>query len=208
MIREAQREQAGSSREVHSTVKEASKPEATQDIEDPVRIRRPRSPIVLITSERTNNRAVEPPGRRVYQRKIWGPASRTSRRILERERGELAKDEAAQYSLIGALWQQEYLWLLRPLFEHANRLGSSGRELLTIHAVIAASTQRAGPKVEQRMHRDDLPPLPSKWKDLLHHPLGALFRQACQKEINTLLLKNTWQEVARTSNQPRALPLK
>jgi hypothetical protein len=198
----------GGSREVHSTDREGSVPVDTEDLEDPPR---PASPIVLIPSRRAT-RADEASGRRAYQRRSWGPPTRRSRRILDRERDELADDNGAgQYSVISSIWQHGYLWLIQPLFEHANKFGSQGRELLTVHAVIVASTLRKEKLVtqpERLVHRDELPPLPKKWKDLAHHQLGALFRQACEKEIATLIEKKTWVEVDRSSATARPLPLK
>jgi hypothetical protein len=200
----------GSSREVHSTNREGSSPAVTEDREDPPQ-RRPGSPIVLIPSRRTT-RADDVGGRRAYQRRTWGLPSRRSRRLQDRERDELADpDGAGQYSVIGSIEQYGYLWPLYTLFEHANKYGFQENELLTIHAVIAGSAlrnQRLVTKSEPRRHRDELPPLPRKWKDLLHHPLGALFRQACNKEIQTLIEKKTWKEVDRSSASSRPLPLK
>jgi hypothetical protein len=38
------------------------------------------------------------------------------------------------------------------------------------------------PKI--RLHRDQLPAVPKRWKDLDHHPFGAEFRKASRKEID------------------------
>lgn len=201
----------GGSREVHSTDREWSEPVATEDLDDPIPRPRPASPIVLIPSRGTT-RADEAGGRRAYQRRTWGPPIRRSRRIQDRERDELADNEGAgQYSVISSEWQRGYSWLIQPLIDHTNKYGTHRKELLTVHAVIAASTLRIKRLVtqsERRMHRDELPPLPSKWKELAHHPLGALFQQACSKEIDTLIEKKTWLEVDRSSATTRPLPLK
>ncbi|KAF2675582.1 hypothetical protein K458DRAFT_324544, partial [Lentithecium fluviatile CBS 122367] len=53
------------------------------------------------------------------------------------------------------------------------------------------------PHTGARIHRDELPPLPTKWKSLCTHPYEALFRQAAQKEVDTLLKKGTWKEIDR-----------
>ena len=199
----------GGSREVHSTDQEGSEPVGTEELD--YTPRRPASPIVLIPSRRTT-RADDAGGRRAYQRTIWGSPTRRSRRIEDRERDELADPEGAgQYAVISSIEQHGYSWLIQPLFEHANKYGTQGKELLTVHAVLAASAlrpERLVTQSERRMHRDELPPLPRKWKDLAHHPLGALFRQACNKEIKTLIEKKTWVEVDRTSATTRPLPLK
>lgn len=201
---------SGSLREVHSTVEEGSPPAGNEDRDDPP-IRRPNSPIVLIPSQRST-RAGELTTSRANQRRTIGPPIRSSRRLRDQERDELGEDDrAGMYTVISSIEQDSYLWPLRSLFDHANKYGNWGRDLITIHAVIAASAMRLEKplaKNEQRVHRDQLPPVPNTWKELANHPLGALFRQACTKEIATLTEKNTWKEIDKTSSQARALPLK
>ena len=46
-------------------------------------------------------------------------------------------------------------------------------------------------------HRENLPPEPKSWKEMMNHPMSAHFRAATHKEIRTLIAKHTWDEVAR-----------
>jgi hypothetical protein len=57
-------------------------------------------------------------------------------------------------------------------------------------------------------HWDQLPHLPTYWKQLDSHPYGQLFKQAATIEINQLLKHKTWTEITRASVQDRPLPLK
>ena len=44
-------------------------------------------------------------------------------------------------------------------------------------------------------HRDDMPPEPKSWKEMLNHPLRDHFRAAAYREIRALITKHTWDEV-------------
>jgi hypothetical protein len=69
-----------------------------------------------------------------------------------------------------------------------------------LQAFHAASTRNYG-------HRDDLPPPPKSWKEMMNHPKSAHFRAAAHKEMRALLSKNTWEEVQK-SPQTKTLPTK
>ena len=49
--------------------------------------------------------------------------------------------------------------------------------------------------VETRLHRDNLPPEPQNWKEMLNHPYCTGFIDASYIEIGNLKSKNTWEEV-------------
>jgi hypothetical protein len=44
-------------------------------------------------------------------------------------------------------------------------------------------------------HRDDMPPEPKSWKEMLNHPFRDQFKAAAHHEIRTLISKHTWDEV-------------
>ena len=44
-------------------------------------------------------------------------------------------------------------------------------------------------------HRDDMPPEPKSWKEMLNHPLRDHFKAAAHREIRALIAKHTWDEV-------------
>jgi len=44
-------------------------------------------------------------------------------------------------------------------------------------------------------HREDMPPEPKSWKEMLNHPLRDHFRAAAHREIRALIAKHTWDEV-------------
>lgn len=56
-------------------------------------------------------------------------------------------------------------------------------------------------------HRDDLPPEPKSWKEMMNHPMSAHFRAAAHKEMRALIAKHTWDEVLRPT-RANILPTK
>jgi len=48
-------------------------------------------------------------------------------------------------------------------------------------------------KPESRRHRDDLPPLPKHWKDVINHPFQEGFMAAMRKELDSLRQKQTYE---------------
>lgn len=56
-------------------------------------------------------------------------------------------------------------------------------------------------------HRDDMPPAPKSWKEMMNHPLSVHFRAAAHREIRALITKRTWDEVVRPL-KARAIPTK
>ena len=54
-------------------------------------------------------------------------------------------------------------------------------------------------------HRDDAPPRPKSWKEMLNHKYAAEFKAAAHTEIRALLSKHTWDEV-RLSKKVQHLP--
>lgn len=66
----------------------------------------------------------------------------------------------------------------------------------------------SSPQAYQRPHRDDLPPEPSNWLEMMRHPHRDAFVEAAALEVNTLEKKGTYQEVDRpTDRSIRILPL-
>jgi hypothetical protein len=58
-----------------------------------------------------------------------------------------------------------------------------------------------------RLHRDTLPPEPKSWKEMITHPQAQGFRQAADKEFNTLKAKKAFQYVKRDEFDVDPLPL-
>jgi len=61
---------------------------------------------------------------------------------------------------------------------------------------------------QHRLHRDRMPPLPNRWKDLERHPYGSQFIEAAQREWDQVLKMGTVQMVPRTEASTRPLPLR
>jgi Reverse transcriptase (RNA-dependent DNA polymerase) len=60
-----------------------------------------------------------------------------------------------------------------------------------------------------RRHRDDLPPPPENWKEMLRHPYAEGFMEACGKEIRTLTDKSTFTIVDKPRDiSKQVLPLR
>ena len=82
----------------------------------------------------------------------------------------------------------------------------------TMNAMVMSATtsDQQDHKSQQKIpaHRDDLPPPPKTWKQLLQHPLKSLFINASEKEIDQLKKKGTWTEIATSEVSDRPLPLK
>jgi len=62
---------------------------------------------------------------------------------------------------------------------------------------------------DKRIHRDQLPPEPNNWTEAMRHPFAAEWRKAAEKELQTLLRKETFEYVPNASaNTRNSLPLK
>jgi hypothetical protein len=58
-------------------------------------------------------------------------------------------------------------------------------------------------------HRDDLPPAPNSWKNIIKHPIAEGFLAACAKEIRTLQEKSTFTVTNRPKDiSKQILPLR
>jgi hypothetical protein len=66
-----------------------------------------------------------------------------------------------------------------------------------INPTAPAKLLNEAPKI--RLHRDQLPAVPKRWKDLDHHPFGAEFRKASRKEINGFIQRSCFGRAARAS---------
>lgn len=44
-------------------------------------------------------------------------------------------------------------------------------------------------------HRDEMPPPPKSWKEMMNHPMAQHFRAAAHREMRALITKQTWDEV-------------
>ena len=71
----------------------------------------------------------------------------------------------------------------------------------------AFSAGLSAPKPEIRMHRDDLPPPPDGWKEMVNHPYSEGFMAACALELETLKKKGTF-DVVPTPYKTQILPLR
>ena len=58
-----------------------------------------------------------------------------------------------------------------------------------------------------RHHRDNLPPEPRHWRDMMNHPFSKDFIEAANKEWATLMEKGTFQEQNKEDVASKALPL-
>jgi hypothetical protein len=56
------------------------------------------------------------------------------------------------------------------------------------HAFYTAATKTYG-------HRDDFPPPPKSWKEMLNHKYATEFKAAAHTEMRALTGKQTWDEV-------------
>jgi hypothetical protein len=66
-----------------------------------------------------------------------------------------------------------------------------------INPTAPAKLLNEAPKI--RLHRDQLPAVPKRWKDLDHHPFGAEFRKASRKEIDGFIQRSCFGRAARAS---------
>jgi Reverse transcriptase (RNA-dependent DNA polymerase). len=75
--------------------------------------------------------------------------------------------------------------------------------------VLAAfATGLNGSRTHTRTHRDDLPPEPRNWKEMLNHPYSEGFLAACGLEIETIQRKETFEVVRRPIDRGiQVLPL-
>jgi hypothetical protein len=64
-----------------------------------------------------------------------------------------------------------------------------------INPTAPAKLLNDAPKI--RLHRDQLPAVPKRWKDLDHHPFGAEFRKASRKEIDGFIQRSCFGRAAR-----------
>jgi hypothetical protein len=73
---------------------------------------------------------------------------------------------------------------------------------------IVDRTPKAPLKDAQRIHRDELPPPLTHWKQLLTHPKMREFLEACKVEIEQLLKIGVWNVVLQSSIKGKLIPLK
>jgi hypothetical protein len=75
--------------------------------------------------------------------------------------------------------------------------------------LLAFTTAISSPQPYQRPHRDDLPPEPKNWMDMLRHPHVDGFTEAAIFEVKSLEAKGTFEEIDRpTDVSKQVLPLK
>ena len=125
----------------------------------------------------------QPQRRRRRMEEVWPQEpSRHSARIRERHPGDHAT----------------FATFLPSFLEHEN---DSAGTFTALHAVFFAATK-------SRPHRDTLTKEPKSYRDLHNHPYGAQFKEACKKELHTLLSKGTWRVMDQQRASGRILPLK
>jgi hypothetical protein len=80
-------------------------------------------------------------------------------------------------------------------------------ELPAYRAAFSAGLMH-GRDQRDRLHRDQLPPPPRTWKEMLTHPYQEGFSAAAAKEYGDLERRDTFRHVARASATSKVLPLK
>jgi hypothetical protein len=216
-----QSDQATSPREVHSPADRALA-RSTMGQQAPTRsndrITASRGAPEVSTGE---PEAVVQPARRPWTRRVYDGPIRESRRL----RGQAPDTKKAGAGKGGQHFVSRELGSIAPTQQDDPRLKLfiqtifpsessfiSQEELKTVHSVIAAAvTGVQKPHAAlgaPRVHRDQLPDPPKKWRDLYAHIYGALFREAARKEIRTLIENDTWVEIDRCDAEQKPLPLK
>ena len=64
-----------------------------------------------------------------------------------------------------------------------------------LKSIIATNNAMLTTQASTRLHRDNLPPEPQNYKEMLRHPHAEGFKQALSIEVETLQAKGTWREV-------------
>jgi hypothetical protein len=81
----------------------------------------------------------------------------------------------------------------------------TNQALATYYAAFAAaanptvSLKLAGELPKIRLHRDQLPPPPKRWKDIKNHPFSAEFTQAARTEIDSCWAKDCFKRMEANS---------
>ena len=72
-----------------------------------------------------------------------------------------------------------------------------------------APSKLAGEMPKLRLHRDQLPDPPKRWRDLNDHPFGAEFAQAARAEFDSCWAKDCFKqtEATATTADAEVLPL-
>lgn len=91
----------------------------------------------------------------------------------------------------------------RPNPRYSNFATAQGKEAL----FQALSIGLREPQSNKQYHRNDLPPPPKNWRELLNHPLKDLILAAADLEYNALQTRNTWKKVGYPAGK-QVLPVK
>lgn len=76
------------------------------------------------------------------------------------------------------------------------------------NVLAAFATGISAPRPENCRHRDDLPPEPKNWKEMMNHPFRDGFLSACGLEIKNLDGKGTYSTISRPQDRSvQILPL-
>lgn len=204
------RDQTSSPREVHSTGEAGvlGDPGAltAQRVDNTQTVTRSGPASSAEPIETGNTQSVRGRSRRGAQTAL---PTRASRRIRgqDPENNPESTEGSGSYSLLYQKGSELWKGFLEEHFP-STEAANLNKELATVHAVVAAALTTQKPTYQARTHRDELPKLPRKWKELETHQLGQLFKEAAQKEINTLQAAKTWEVIERTEATDRPLPLK
>ncbi|KAF7573884.1 hypothetical protein PtrM4_055070 [Pyrenophora tritici-repentis] len=80
------------------------------------------------------------------------------------------------------------------------------KTLGTYFVAFAQALQQTEPQ-KSRLHRDELPPPPKRWKDLEKHPFGQEFKAAAAKEFKSCREKGCFKTTSATVVDSQRLPL-
>jgi hypothetical protein len=69
----------------------------------------------------------------------------------------------------------------------------------------AFATALYAPRTQERSHRDDLPPEPRTWKEVLKHPHRNDFLAAARKELDTIQKKGAFQVIQKPNDSSKQI---
>jgi len=152
------------------------------------------------------------------------PTQRRSRR----QQGEKAENQfgiggdrvfMTTESLLTQILGENHEWLVPEYIDSffgtflsaLEEVAKDGDDLRTTHAVIATAIiaeQDSESNFKEKLHRSELPPVPTFWKDLRKHSLGQYFIQDANLELETLAKNDCWTVIDRAKAKYIPIPLK
>ena len=178
-------------------------------------IRQPRNPPDLAQGQKVSSAREEAPESTVPKTRRSKRAVEPSSRLLRSHKSTLEdNDPRDRLNLVTMIPQISDA--LSTLWPDHPRSAQDDRQCKTVHAVIAASVlqnrvSRQGatePLSLPHVHRNDLPPAPSRWSDLKNHEYGAHFMADAETEIQNLESRNCWRMIPISEASTTPIPLK